>query len=514
MSAPFRTTVSSRAARPVWALVAATLLAALPAPAAPPGGETAQPVVTVGSQNFTEGYLLAEIFAQALEASGFEVDRRFGLGGTLVCYEALEKGEIDVYPEYTGTITRAILDLETVVGEARLRRLLAEEHGLSLLEPLGFNNTYAIALRRDRAAGLAVREIGDLARHPELKIAFSHEFIERHDGWPGLKAAYGLPQTPAGIEHGLAYQAISEGRVDVTDVYSTDGDIEKYDLVLLDDRLDYFPRYLAAPLARSGLDERARAALSRLGGTLDEPAMRALNAEVLLDGKGFDEVAAAFLAGAGIVDAGSETRRNTTGLLVRRTVRHIELTLAGLLAGILVAVPVGVLVYRRPRLARPVVYVAGALQTIPSIALLAFMIPLFGIGVVPAMVALFLYALLPILRNTTTALFSIDPVLRRVGQGMGLSRAQQLRHIELPLAAPTILAGVKTAAVINIGTATLAAFIGAGGLGEPIVTGLALNDTSLIMEGAVPATVLAILTELAFEAAERYLLPSHLNVNK
>jgi osmoprotectant transport system permease protein len=188
----------------------------------------------------------------------------------------------------------------------------------------------------------------------------------------------------------------------------------------------------------------------------------------------------------------------------------VKLTLIALLAGIIFAVPLGILVYRAGPLGRPVIYAAGVLQTVPSIALLALMIPLFGIGAVPAIIALFLYALLPILRNTATALFSIDPILRKVAVGMGLTPGQRLRNVEIPLAAPTILAGVKTAAVINIGTATLAAFIGAGGLGEPIVTGLALNDTGLILEGAVPASILAILTELVFEGLERIIVPRHL----
>jgi osmoprotectant transport system permease protein len=494
-----------------------TLLTAV-IPLAAVAQEPSRPTIRVGSKNFTEGYVLAEILAQTLEASGFEVERRFGLGGTLVCYQALTTGEIDVYPEYTGTIHQAILKLDAPADHDAdvdaLRRLLRAEHSLDLLAPLGFNNTYAIALEQSRAAALGVGRIGDLARHPGLKIAFSHEFVERHDGWPGLKSAYQLPHTPAGIEHGLAYQAIGEGRIDVTDVYSTDGDIEKHGLVLLDDNLGYFPRYLAVPLARSQLDARARAALMRLGGTLNEAQMRSLNAAVLLEGKSFADVATAFLAGSAVADGAALTQRSKLRLLAGRTARHLQLTLIALIAAILVAVPAGLFVYRRPRLGRPVVYIAGALQTIPSIALLAFMIPLFGIGVVPAMVALFLYALLPILRNTTTALFSIDPVLRRVAEGMGLTRAQQLRHIEVPLASPTILAGVKTAAVINIGTATLAAFIGAGGLGEPIVTGLALNDTGLIMEGAIPAAVLAILIELVFEGIDRFLLPAHLTAKK
>lgn len=172
--------------------------------------------------------------------------------------------------------------------------------------------------------------------------------------------------------------------------------------------------------------------------------------------------------------------------------------------------PVGVLLSIFPGVSKPVLYFSGLLQTIPSIALLAIMIPLFGIGIFPAIVALFLYALLPILRNTATGIFSVDPIIKKVASGMGLTRWQRLRYVEIPLAMPQIFAGIKTAAVINIGTATLAAFIGAGGLGEFIVTGLALNDTGLILRGAIPAAILAILIEFTFEMIERLYIPKHL----
>ena len=196
--------------------------------------------------------------------------------------------------------------------------------------------------------------------------------------------------------------------------------------------------------------------------------------------------------------------------LARNTSRHLQLTGLALLFAALVGVLTGVLVHLSRPASRVVLYLAGLLQTIPSIALLALMIPLLGVGFTPAVVALFLYSLLPILRSTIIALVTIDPLLRRVADAMGLTRAQQFRHVLFPLALPHVLAGLKTAAVISIGTATLAAFIGAGGLGEPIVTGLALNDTRLILQGAIPAAILALLTEFFFELVERRLIPAHM----
>ncbi|MEE9271386.1 MAG: glycine betaine ABC transporter substrate-binding protein, partial [Candidatus Krumholzibacteria bacterium] len=336
-------------------------------------------------------------------------------------------------------------------------------------------------------------------------------FLNRLDGWRGLAVAYGLGGRPRGIEHGLAYAALDDGKIDVTDVYSTDGDIRKYDLVLLADDRAYFPSYLAAPLVHDGTSDRVRSVLNELAGRLTAEEMQALNGRVLLEGKTFADVAAGFLVRERLVQAGAHhTEAGLWRVLFLRTLTHLKLTLIALVAAILLAVPLGVVVYRLKGVSRAAIYIAGMLQTVPSIALLAFMIPLFGIGAVPAIIALFLYALLPILRNTATALYSIDPTLKKIAVGMGLTAWQRLRHVELPLAVPNVLAGIKTAAVINIGTATLAAFIGAGGLGEPIVTGLALNDTGLILEGAVPAAVLAIVTELGFEGLERLLIPRHL----
>jgi osmoprotectant transport system permease protein len=469
--------------------------------------------IVVASKRFNESYILAEMMCQLLETGGFSVERRFGLGGTLVCFEAISHGEIDVYPEYSGTLEQAVLKSDRRIDYDELASRLRKEYELELLSPFGFNNTYAIAVRQDTAKRLHLRTIGDLAARPELRFAFTHEFLNRKDGWPGVARTYGLTATPVGIEHELAYEAMSAGRVDVTDVYSTDGDIEMHHLVLLEDDKGFFPSYLAAPLVRASIDGAVRDRLNALAGRIDDETMRHLNALVIIEGKTFAEVAHGYLQETGLVEGGSVSSRVSSfwPQLLRRTITHLKLTFIALLAGIFIAVPLGAAVFRTRRLARPVIYIAGILQTIPSIALLALMIPLFGIGATPAIVALFLYALLPILRNTAAALFSIDPVLRRVAVGMGLNGWQRLRHVEIPLATPTILAGIKTAAVINIGTATLAAFIGAGGLGEPIVTGLALNNTGLILEGAIPAAILAVLTELLFELLERAVVPRHLS---
>lgn len=467
--------------------------------------------IAIGSKTFGESYLLGEIFAQVLEAEGFTVARRFGLGGTLICTEALRAGEVDVYPEYTGTITQAILRADVPATRAGVAGPLARLD-LRTLPALGFDNTYAIAVHADRAEAEGLRTISHLRARQDLAVAFSNEFLERDDGWPGLRAAYGLVLQPTGVDHGLAYQAIASGRIDVTDAYSTDGDLERYRLVVLEDDQRFFPNYIAVPLARADLPPRAVAALGRLAGRIDEKRMRQLNAAVSVDGLGFSEVAEAFLADEGLVVAEGR-RRGRHSDFVANTLRHLQLTGIALLGAVLLGVPLGIFVHGSRQASRVVLYIASLLQTIPSIALLALLIPLLGIGVAPAIVALFLYALLPILRATVTALLTVDPLLVRVAVGMGLKRRQRVRYLLLPLAMPHVLAGVRTAAVISIGTATLAAFIGAGGLGQPIVTGLALNDPNLILQGAVPAALLALTTEFAFELLERRLVPAHLRAD-
>lgn len=503
-----------------WLLGAALLaVATATAAAAEP------PHVVVGAKKFTESAILGELMAQVLEThAGATVERRFNLAGTQVCYDGLRSGAIDVYAEYTGTALRSILGATdaprtAAAAFAEVSDAFSPE-GLLWLAPFGFDNTYVLLMRPARATELGIRTLSDLAAHP-LRYGMSHEFLARPDGMPGLRATYRLAEaSTVGMEHDLAYQALANGDIDVADGYATDAKITALGLLPLVDDRAFFPPYQAAPFARADLAARvagAEAALRLLAGRIDADAMRRLNAAVEIERRAPEEVAAAFLREIGLASREVAVRPRATtlpallwerrGVTLRLTGQHLLLTGTALLAAIALGLPLGIAASRRPLLAGLALSSAGVLQTIPSIALLAFMLPVFGIGTAPAIAALFLYGLLPILRNTVAGLRSVDPLLIEVGRGVGMRPRDLLWRVELPLAAPVILAGIRTAAVISVGTATLAAFIGAGGLGDPIVTGLSVTDVNLVLSGALPAALLAMVADVALHGVERLATP-------
>jgi osmoprotectant transport system permease protein len=458
----------------------------------------------VGSKRFTESYILGEIIARTVQG-----EHKPGLGSTGIVFAALQAGAIDVYPEYTGTLAKEILGLEGRPGLAELDRALAPR-GLAAGIPLGFNDSYALAMRAERAEALGIATLSDLAAHPALKLGLSLEFIARSDGWRGLKAAYRLPQTPIGLDHGIAYEALAAGTIDVMDVYTTDAKIGRYRLRLLADDRGFFPRYDAVLVYRRDLAERFPAQFARLKtleGRIDERAMIRMNAAAELEGKSFAQAAALFFQ----EKPAEKSERHLLAALFgpdfgRLTAQHLLLVGVSLAAAIALGVPLGIAAAKLPRAAQAILGGVGVIQTIPSLALFAFLIALLGgIGAAPALIALFLYALLPIVRNTQAGLAGAGRGLVQAGKALGLTPVQILFTVELPLAAPSILAGIKTSAVINVGTATIAAFIGAGGYGERIAAGLALNDNAMLLAGAIPAAALALLVQAAFELAEKRL---------
>ncbi len=465
--------------------------------------------IRVGSKKFTESVILGEMIKLLVVNEGGQAEHQRELGGTRILWGALLAGEIDVYAEYTGTLYQEILVKENISGLEELRASLKSK-GLRMTASLGFNNTYAMATTRPLAKDLNLKTISDLRKHPELVLGFGHEFMDRADGWPGLKLRYGLPQTNVrGLDHDLAYRGIESGMLQLTDAYSTDAEIDYYDLHLLEDDLTYFPVYNPVILYREDITAKLTgidASFDQLAGRINEATMAQLNAQVKIEQLPDAQVASQFLNST----LGLNTETKTVSLwsqLLKYTIQHLSLVAISLGAALLVALPLGVLAARNPAISQLILGVTGVIQTIPSLALFVFMIPLLGIGGPPAVVALFLYSLLPIVRNTHAGLTNIPRSITESAQALGMCGRSMLWLIELPLAASTILAGIKTAAVINVGTATLAALIGAGGYGQPILTGIRLDNTGLILQGAIPAAVLALLVQALFEVAERRVVP-------
>ena len=470
----------------------------------------AEPII-VGSKKFTESYVLAEIAKRALEAEGIAVEHRPGMGGTIILWEALRTGQIAGYPEYTGTIAEEILKQPT--ADATTLRAELAKAGIAMTDELGFNNTYALVMQRETAARANIRTISDLRAHPRLRFGLTHEFIGRRDGWRPLAARYQVTAADVkAIDHGLGYAALRSGAIDVKDAYSTDAKIGENDLVALEDDLGFFPRYDAVFLYRLTLAPQAIEALQKLAGTLNEQRMIRLNAEAERT-KDYGRAAGLYFASddeAARAAVPPTMMRN----IMRWTARHLQLTGISLLLSVVVGIPLGIFASRGGATGHAILAVTSAVQTIPSLALLALLVPLpfFGISARTAIAALFLYGLLPIVRNTATGLQDIAQPIRESAIALGLSAGARLRQIDLPIASRTILAGIKTSAVINIGTATLAALIGAGGLGEPIISGLNLNDHATILQGAIPAAVLALVVQWTFELLDRVLIPKGLRL--
>jgi osmoprotectant transport system substrate-binding protein/osmoprotectant transport system permease protein len=467
--------------------------------------------ITIGSKKFTESYVLGEIAKRVLIDAGIPAEHRQGMGGTIILWQALRGGQIDAYPDYTGTIAQEILKSDHASSFDELRESLGK-FGVGMTEPLGFNNTYALVMRRSEAQQLGVRTISDLRKHPELKIGLTHEFLDRQDGWQPLRERYALPQRNViGIDHALGYSALANSSINVKDAYSTDAKIEQNDLVVLEDDFQFFPKYEAVFLFRLSMRPEAISALRRLEGTLDEKRMVRLNAEAERT-KNYTRAANVYFErGAG---SGNTAGESFPQKLTRWTLRHLQLAGFSLMLSVIFGIPLGIVASRGGAIGQAILGFASVVQTIPSLALLALLVPLpfFGISVRTAIAALFLYGLLPIVRNTASGLQDIPRSLRESAIALGLSPITRLWKIYLPMASRSILSGIKTSAVINVGTATLAALIGAGGLGEPILSGLNLNDHVTILQGAIPAALLALLVQWFFDLLDRVLIPKGLRL--
>jgi osmoprotectant transport system permease protein len=449
-----------------------------------------------------------------MQNAGAQPVQRRELGGTRVLWKSLVQGAIDIYPEYTGTLSQEIFAGQGIGGNQALREALAT-YGIRMTSSLGFNNNYAVGMKKEICKKLGIVKISDLRRYPELRFGFSNEFMDRKDGWPGLRARYGLPQHKVfGLDHDLALRGIESNSIDATELYTTDPEIDYYGLCALEDDLRYFPEYTAVLLYRADLEKRAPqlvAALAKLEGRITSVDMTDMNKLAKMEKVPESKIAAKFLAR--YLSLESPVRQETLAARIwQLTKEHLSLVLISLWLAILIGIPLGILAAQKPVWGQIILSFTGIIQTIPSLALLVFMIPLLGIGGPPVIVALFLYSLLPIVRNTQAGLQSIPMEIRDSAEALGLSPWARFRLIELPMASREILAGVKTSAVINVGTATLGALIGAGGYGQPILTGIRLDDLGLILTGAVPAALLALIVQGGFDLAEHVVVPKGLRL--
>jgi osmoprotectant transport system permease protein len=478
--------------------------------------------IGIGSKSFTESVVLGEVLSHLVRNTGARIEHRAELGGTQILWQALQTGEIDAYVDYTGTIREEILadtirQGTKIESENEMRSALALKK-VVMSERIGFNNTYALGMKRSVAERLSIRKISDLRNHPQLELGLSDEFFERKDGWRPLKEKYSLPQTQIKVmDHNLAYRGLEKDSIAVTDLYTTDPEIQYYDLVALDDDLGFFPVYYAVVLMRQDLVTRApkaAEAILRIQGLISPEAMSAMSAQVRLKRRPETIVAGEFLNKQlnlslplpqegpwASLSKGIQRILSTTG-------EHLFLVLVSLGLAILTAIPLGIIAAGNETIGQTVLGIVGVIQTLPSMALLVFMMPLFalfdmGIGPAPAIMALFLYSLLPIVRGTYSGLKQIPAAIRESAEVLGLDAKARLKLVELPLALPSILSGVKTAAVINVGTATIGALIGAGGYGSPILTGIRLNDLGLILQGAVPAALMALAVQYGFALLEK-----------
>jgi osmoprotectant transport system permease protein len=454
--------------------------------------------IVIGGKIFTESYILGEMAAQTIESSSrVPVVRKLGMGSTGILFEGLRSGAIDLYPDYTGTLAEAILKRPDLKSLDEIRQALSEM-GLTMSGSLGFNDTYALAVKEEFADKYNLHSIGDLIPiESNVRAAFSYEFMDRQDGYPGLIDNYHLgfnPQKVNRMEHTLSFQAIDQNAVDLIDVYSTDAKIKKLHLRLLkDDHHSFVDKH-----------PREWQALLGLEGKISEQAMLDMNAQADIQKIAFGKIAAQFLG------AEAPAARGWLHEVARRTKEHLWLVGVSLLFSVLVGIPLGVTAVRFHAAGQAILLSSAVIQTVPSLALLCFLIPVFGVGTKPALAALCLYSLLPVVLNTFTGIRAVNPIHLENARAFGMNRRQVLFRVVLPLASPTLLAGIKTATIVSIGTATLAALVGAGGYGAPIVSGLSLNDVPTILTGAVPAALMALVAHGIFELLGIMLIPASL----
>lgn len=489
----------------------------------------------IGSKIFTENILLAEMLSLLLEEKyNFKIVRKFNMGGTKLVFDSLKNEHIDIYPEYTGTGYTMLLKRSGETNPKKTYRIVKSEF-LKKFQmvwslPLGFENTYTLAVREKDLRFQKIHSISQLKGHISLfRLGVGHEFVERKDGFDNFSKKYRLhflKNQIVTMNPALMYSALHNKKVDMIMAYSTDGRIKAFKLKTLKDDKSFFPSYEAAYLTRQNILEawpEVQVAFLDLENNINEKEIISLNNQVDQLDYGLSQTARNFLIKKNLL-SGKVQKLQKADLMdyyiskkkyfFKILMEHLVLIFASLLLALCFSVPIGIWAIRNSKVEKVVFFLVNILQTIPSIALLGILIPFLGIGFTPAVSALFFYSLLPLIRNTFEGIKNVDRSYIEASAGMGLNAWQILIFVQIPLALPVILAGVRIATVIVVGTATLAAFIGAGGLGDPIFRGIATLDSRLIFLGAVPACLLAVILDASIAFIEKIVISKGLKLEK
>jgi osmoprotectant transport system substrate-binding protein len=499
-------------------------------------GAAGAQTVRVGSKNFAEQYIVGNIYAEALEDAGLKVERRINLGATAIAHGALVAGQVDLYPEYTGTVLAAVVkepatpDPKDVYD--RVKRYYETRLGLTLLNPTAVNNSYAIVVQAGTAKTYNLTNLSSLtAVAPRMVLGAPGEFAVRSDGVPAMTRVYGIrfKALRAFAEMRLRYEALLAGDLEVIDAYSTDWQIAEHKLVVLDDDKHIFPPYQLVPMVRQDAlkaHPEIATVLNRIGPFITNEAMREMNAAVERDRREPAEVAHEFLLNNGLLKGGVPGVRPINAVeaaacgskplcwtlshgkeIGAAALQHLYLALLSTGIALVIALVLGVVSARRPRLYAALLVVATAIFVVPTLALFALLIPIMGLGVGPALVGLSAYCFLILLRNVVVGLRGVPPEVLDAAEGLGFDRWRRLIRVELPLALPLIVSGIRIALVTAVGIATVAAFINAGGLGTIILTGIGQAYPEKIIVGGAAAALMAISFDVSIGWLTRRMAP-------
>lgn len=481
--------------------------------------------ITIAGKNFTEQDVLVDLIAVLLkeERPNLKIHKKKSLGGTSVTFESVKNGSIDMYVEYSGTAYFSIYKQSQKKNRRQIHDYLVEkfyDDNLFWSPQLGFNNTYALLIK-DLPDNTSIKRVSDLRPiSRNLLIGTDPEVSTRPDGYSEFLNTYDMNfKSHMMMNSGLLYQSLEKDKVDVIIGYSTDGRIPVANLKILQDDLGFFPDYSASVIVNRKTLERhpwIHKALNKLYGEIDAETMQRLNAKV--DFEKFDSVAVAkefaaqklWINPEGVTDPQSQSflefLNSKKSFLLKKIYEHLFLTFLAFAIVSLIGITLGVMSYYNERVQKFIFLLVNLCQTIPSLALFGMLIPLLGIGVKPSLVALVLYSLLPIVRNTYTGLCEVEASILETCEILGMNKRQILFKVLLPMSLMTISAGLRTSLVIIVGTATIASFIGAGGLGDPIFQGISSLNNRLILLGALPAALLAIFLDLLLHYGTRFLL--------